>query len=108
MSVRDCIASAVAVTADRGLGGTVYFPTAVRVVTVRPAVPAGACPAPSGHGPDGNYPNGSRKIYRAARYVHAIGMLMGSLDKLRPVRFTGALFTYLAGFALCVAAVTTI
>ncbi len=44
----------------------------------------------------------------AARYVHAIGMLMGSLDKLQPVRFIGALFTYLGGFALCVAAVMTI
>ncbi len=44
----------------------------------------------------------------AARYVHAIGMLMGSLEKLQPVRFIGALFTYLGGFALCVAAVMTI
>ena len=44
----------------------------------------------------------------AARYVHAIGMLMGSLDKLQPIRLIGALFTYLGGFALCVAAVMTI
>ena len=44
----------------------------------------------------------------AARYVIVIGMLMGSLDKLQPVRFIGALFTYLGGFALCVAAVMTV
>ncbi len=44
----------------------------------------------------------------AARYVHALGMLMGTLDKLQPVRFAGALFTYLGGFALCVAALMTL
>ena len=44
----------------------------------------------------------------AARYVHALGMLMGTLDKLQPVRFAGALFTYLGGFALCIAALMTL
>ena len=44
----------------------------------------------------------------AARYVHALGMLMGTLDKLQPVRFAGALLTYLGGFALCIAALMTL
>ncbi len=44
----------------------------------------------------------------AARHVHALGMLMGTLDKLQPVRFAGALFTYLGGFALCIAALMTL
>ena len=37
------------------------------------------------------------------RYLIVVGLLTGSLDKPNPMRFTGALGTYLTGFALCVA-----
>ena len=40
-------------------------------------------------------------ITTAARYVHVIGMLTGStLDKINPLRFSGALITYLGGLIL--------
>ena len=43
-------------------------------------------------------------IATASRYLHAAGMLMGpSLDQVQPLRFVGALGTYLGGLALCVA-----
>jgi len=39
------------------------------------------------------------------RYLHAAGMLLSeSLDKAQPLRFVGALGTYVAGFALVAAA----
>ncbi|MBI1816163.1 MAG: MAPEG family protein [Deltaproteobacteria bacterium] len=41
----------------------------------------------------------------ALRYCHAAGMILSpTLDKPYPLRFVGALGTYLAGFALVVAA----
>ncbi len=43
-------------------------------------------------------------IATAARYLHAAGMLLGpGLDQVQPLRFVGALGTYLGGLALCVA-----
>ena len=40
-----------------------------------------------------------------SRYLHAAGMIMSSsLDKPQPLRFVGALGTYLSGLALVVAA----
>ena len=43
-------------------------------------------------------------IATLSRYLHAAGMLMGpSLDQVQPLRFVGALGTYLGGLALCVA-----
>ena len=42
-------------------------------------------------------------IVTAARYLHAVGMLIGpGLDQVQPLRFVGALGTYLGGLALCV------
>jgi uncharacterized membrane protein YecN with MAPEG domain len=38
-----------------------------------------------------------------ARYLIVVGLLAGSLDKPNPMRFIGALGTYLTGFALCAA-----
>lgn len=44
-------------------------------------------------------------IATASRYLHAAGMLMSpTLDAVQPLRFAGALGTYLAGLALCAAA----
>jgi hypothetical protein len=44
-------------------------------------------------------------IGTASRYVHALGTLTcRSLDTINPLRFAGALGTYLCGLALCVAA----
>ncbi|MBW2281745.1 MAG: MAPEG family protein [Deltaproteobacteria bacterium] len=43
-------------------------------------------------------------IVTACRYLHVAGMLMGpSLEQVQPLRFVGALGTYLGGLALCVA-----
>ena len=43
-------------------------------------------------------------IATAARYSIALGLILGpSLDKPHPLRFVGALGTYLMGFALCAA-----
>ena len=43
-------------------------------------------------------------IATAARYLHAAGMLLGpGLDQVQPLRFVGALGTYLGGLALCLA-----
>jgi uncharacterized membrane protein YecN with MAPEG domain len=43
-------------------------------------------------------------IATAARYVHAAGMIVpATLDKVNPLRFAGALFTYVGGFALVLA-----
>ena len=40
-------------------------------------------------------------ITTAARYLHVAGMLTGpTLDKINPLRFAGALFTYLGGLVL--------
>lgn len=39
----------------------------------------------------------------ASRYVIVVGLLVGSLDQANPLRFVGALGTYLSGAALCVA-----
>jgi uncharacterized membrane protein YecN with MAPEG domain len=39
----------------------------------------------------------------ASRYLIAIGLVYGSLAVANPMRFVGALGTYLGGFALCVA-----
>ena len=39
----------------------------------------------------------------ASRYSIAVGLLAGSLDKPNPMRFVGALGTYVSGFALGVA-----
>ena len=45
----------------------------------------------------------------AARYLHAIGMVMAPLDQqVQPLRFAGALLTYLGGFVLCAAALMTL
>ena len=42
-------------------------------------------------------------IATGSRYVHAIGLITGkTMAKVHPLRFTGALLTYLAGLALCV------
>lgn len=44
-------------------------------------------------------------VATASRWVHAAGMLLcPTLAKPHPLRFLGALGTYLAGIALCVAA----
>ena len=44
----------------------------------------------------------------ACRYLIAAGILMSSsLDKPHPLRFIGALGTYLSGFALCIAVLLT-
>jgi uncharacterized membrane protein YecN with MAPEG domain len=43
-------------------------------------------------------------IVTAARYLHAAGMILcPTLDKPHPLRFVGALGTYLGGLALCLA-----
>jgi uncharacterized membrane protein YecN with MAPEG domain len=43
-------------------------------------------------------------IVTLARYVIVAGILAGkSLNEANPLRFVGALFTYLGGFALCIA-----
>ena len=43
-------------------------------------------------------------LVTASRYLHVAGMLMGpTLDQVQPLRFVGALGTYLGGLALCVA-----
>jgi uncharacterized membrane protein YecN with MAPEG domain len=43
-------------------------------------------------------------ITTAARYIHVVGMMTGpGLDRVNPLRFTGALLTYLGGLALSVA-----
>ena len=47
-------------------------------------------------------------IVVAARYVHALGMLMAPLDQSQPLRFAGSVFTYLGGTVLCVAALMTL
>lgn len=40
----------------------------------------------------------------ASRYLHAAGMILSpTLDKPQPLRFAGALGTYVFGIALCVA-----
>ena len=40
----------------------------------------------------------------ASRYLHALGMILGkSLDRTDPLRFVGALGTYITGLALVVA-----
>jgi uncharacterized membrane protein YecN with MAPEG domain len=44
----------------------------------------------------------------ASRYLIVAGLLTGSLDKPNPMRFIGALGTYLTGFALCVALILAI
>jgi len=39
----------------------------------------------------------------AARYVHAVGMLTGpGLDRVNPLRFAGALVTYLGGLGMSI------
>ena len=38
-----------------------------------------------------------------ARYLIAVGLMIGSLENPNPARFLGALGTYLGGLALCVA-----
>src|SRR6266508_2274709 len=44
-------------------------------------------------------------IATASRYLHALGLIVApTLDKPHPLRFVGALGTYLSGLALCVAA----
>lgn len=48
-------------------------------------------------------------VVTAARYVHAAGMLMGpTLARLQPLRFVGALVTYVGGAALAIALFLTI
>ncbi len=48
-------------------------------------------------------------IVTACRYSIAIGILMNpTLDKPQPLRFIGALGTYLGGIALVVAAALTV
>jgi hypothetical protein len=43
-------------------------------------------------------------IATASRYLLAVGLVLGpTLDKPHPLRFVGALGTYLSGFALCAA-----
>ena len=43
-------------------------------------------------------------IVTACRYLHAIGMIaFPTLDKPNPLRFIGALGTYIGGIVLCVA-----
>ncbi|TFH20123.1 MAG: MAPEG family protein [Myxococcales bacterium] len=43
-------------------------------------------------------------VATAARYLHAAGMILSpTLDKPQPLRFAGALLTYVGGIALCVA-----
>jgi uncharacterized protein len=43
-------------------------------------------------------------LYRLFRYLHAAGMLLSpSLDRPQPLRFVGALGTYVAGLLLVVA-----
>jgi hypothetical protein len=45
----------------------------------------------------------------ASRYLIAGGMILGpTLDKPHPLRFLGALGTYLFGFALCAALLTSL
>lgn len=44
----------------------------------------------------------------AARYLIVVGLLVGSLDAANPMRFIGALMTYVSGFALCVAVLLSI
>jgi uncharacterized membrane protein YecN with MAPEG domain len=39
----------------------------------------------------------------ASRYLIVAGLLYGSLDAPNPMRFIGALGTYVGGFALCIA-----
>ncbi len=47
-------------------------------------------------------------ITTASRYVHAAGMIFpATLAKPHPLRFAGAVGTYLGGIALCVAAFLT-
>ena len=41
-------------------------------------------------------------VVTAARYLHAVGMILpASLDTVNPLRFLGALGTYLGGLGLC-------
>ena len=44
-------------------------------------------------------------IATASRYLHALGMIIApTLDKPEPLRFLGAVGTYVCGLGLCVAA----
>jgi len=43
-------------------------------------------------------------IATASRYLIVAGLLAGTMERPHPLRFTGALGTYLSGIALCVAA----
>lgn len=44
-------------------------------------------------------------VATASRYLHAAGMIIApTIDKPEPLRFLGALGTYVCGLALCVAA----
>ena len=52
---------------------------------------------------------GTMWVAVASRYSLALGLILSStLEKPHPLRFVGALGTYLAGIALCVAAVLAI
>ena len=56
-----------------------------------------------------NWVLGTMWVAVASRYSLALGLIFSStLEKPHPLRFVGALGTYLAGIALCVAAVLAI
>jgi len=50
---------------------------------------------------------GTMIIVTLARYVIVAGLLTGSLDKANPLRFLGALVTYVGGALLALAAILT-
>ncbi len=47
-------------------------------------------------------------VATASRYVLVAGLLTGAMDKANPLRFLGALGTYIAGAALAIAALLTV
>ena len=48
-------------------------------------------------------------VVTTARYLHAAGMILSpTLDKPHPLRFAGALLTYIGGITLCVAGLLSI
>ncbi|MBW2290166.1 MAG: hypothetical protein JRG90_20420 [Deltaproteobacteria bacterium] len=48
-------------------------------------------------------------IATASRYLIAIGLILSpTLEKPHPLRFVGALGTYLAGFGLCAALLSSL
>ena len=59
-----------------------------------------------GRGPEG-WVIGCMYAATLSRYLIVVGLLIGSLDKPNPLRFIGALGTYLSGAALAVAVFTT-